>query len=697
MTTLLIDNYDSNTFNLFQLLAAIDGSEPVVVHNDELEWPQLRAQRFSRCVISAGPGRPDRARDFGLSRAALEQAELPVLGVCLGHQGLALVAGGEVGRAPQPMHGRRSRVYHDGSELFAGIPQGFQAVRYHSLTVREPLPRVLVPIARTASGTVMAMRHRHLPQWGVQFHPESIETEHGEQMLRNFIAATTRRPRRRAASQRRPVDSAASSQRFDLVVREVPRPVDADSAFVGLFGSAAEAFWLDSSRCERGQARFSFMGDGRGPHARLVSHDIARGRILVGDTSREAGLLEWLDRALATTSVGGSAALPFDFAGGWVGSLGYELKAECGAARAHRSPLPDSLLLFADRLVAFDHHEDTAYIVCLTDRATHTDGVDWADRTARRLRLLPAVAPPDPPLPGQRTDFNLARPAAAYLEDIATCQDLLRAGESYEICLTNELRSARCADGLDLHRVLRRVNPAPFAAFLRLGGVEIVSSSPERFLALDRARMLEAKPIKGTVARSETPHEDRAAAARLRSGEKDRAENLMIVDVLRNDLGRVAEVGSVSVPTLMGVESYETVHQLVSTVHARLREDRTIVDCLRAAFPGGSMTGAPKLRTMELIDRLEGRPRGAYSGAIGWIGANGTADLSIAIRTIVSSRRGLSIGAGGAITVQSSPREELDELLLKARAPLQAVGLALHGDRAAAGIDAPPHSHAGVL
>jgi para-aminobenzoate synthetase len=684
MTTLLIDNHDSNTFNLFQLLAVIDGSEPVVVRNDEIAWSELRPERFARCVISPGPGRPDRERDFGLSRAALAQTRLPVLGVCLGHQGLALAAGGEVGRAPQPMHGRRSRVYHDGSELFEGIPQGFQAVRYHSLSVREPLPRALVPIARTASGTVMAVRHRRLPQWGVQFHPESVETEHGERLLRNFAAATAIPARRRPRSRSQPTDAPERPHRFDFVVRTVSRPVDAETAFVELFGSAPDAFWLDSSRCERGQARFSYMGDGRGPHAQLISHAVA---------ASTPGLLDRLDRAVAATSVG-DASLPFDFAGGWVGSLGYELKAECGAARAHRSTLPDALLLFADRIVAFDHLEDSAYVVCLTEGRTRAAGVEWAEHTARRLRLLRAPSPPAVPLPGERTGFRLARPADAYLDDIAACQDLLRAGESYEICLTNELRSARRADGLDLHRVLRRVNPAPFAAFLRFGGVEIVSSSPERFLSLDRARMLEAKPIKGTVGRSASPHEDRAAAARLRTGEKDRAENLMIVDVLRNDLGRVAEVGSVSVPTLMGVESYETVHQLVSTVRARLREDRTIIDCLRAAFPGGSMTGAPKLRTMELIDRLENRPRGAYSGAIGWIAANGTADLSIAIRTIVSSRAGLSIGAGGAITVQSSPQEEFEELLLKARAPLEAVGLALHGDRAAAHVEAPGRSNA---
>jgi len=378
--------------------------------------------------------------------------------------------------------------------------------------------------------------------------------------------------------------------------------------------------------------------------------------------------------------------LPFGFAGGLVGYLGYELKAECGGMLAHRSAHPDAMALFADRLIAHDHAADEAHVVCLAAPGQRAAAVAWAEHTVAALRRVRAVAPPTPSHPGARSEFTLARSAEQYLRDIEAAQRHLAAGESYEICLTNELAGPPCADMLCLHRVLRRVNPAPFAAFLRLGGVEVSSSSPERFLSLGRDGVLEAKPIKGTVARGATPREDREAAARLRSGAKDRAENLMIVDVLRNDLGRVAQIGSVEVPTLMGVESYETVHQLVSTVRARLREDATIVDCLRACFPGGSMTGAPKQRTMEIIDRLEARPRGIYSGAIGYLGAGGNADLSIAIRTIVNSTRGMTIGAGGAITVASEPRAELRELLLKARAPLQAVGLALHGRRDAASV-----------
>ena len=235
-------------------------------------------------------------------------------------------------------------------------------------------------------------------------------------------------------------------------------------------------------------------------------------------------------------------------------------------------------------------------------------------------------------------------------------------------------RRRRGADPLSLYRALRRVNPAPFSSFVRFGDAAVLSSSPERFLRVGRDRWVEAKPIKGTSRRGETPAEDVRLAERLRGDEKNRAENLMIADLLRNDLGSVCEVGTVHVPDLMQVESYETVHQLVTTVRGLLREGLGPLDCIRACFPAGSMTGAPKLRTMRIIDELEGGPRGVYSGAIGYLGLDGGCDLSVAIRTIVLDGATATIGAGGAIVMQSDAEEEYEEMLLKARAALRAVG-----------------------
>ena len=263
-------------------------------------------------------------------------------------------------------------------------------------------------------------------------------------------------------------------------------------------------------------------------------------------------------------------------------------------------------------------------------------------------------------------------------------------GETYEVCLTTELHSDGAIDPLAAYRALRARNPAPHAALLRLGDVSVLSSSPERFLRVDRERIVESKPIKGTAPRAAHPAEDAYRAAALRADDKSRAENLMIVDLVRNDLGRVCALGSVEVPALMAIESYATVHQLVTTVRGRLRDDATAIDCIRAAFPGGSMTGAPKLRTMEIIDRLERGPRGVYSGALGFLSVNGTVDLSIVIRTLVASPHGLQIGSGGAIVAASDPDAEHDEMLLKARAVLEAVGGTLDGQLRRARMSALP-------
>ncbi|HET7508702.1 MAG TPA: aminodeoxychorismate synthase component I, partial [Solirubrobacterales bacterium] len=285
----------------------------------------------------------------------------------------------------------------------------------------------------------------------------------------------------------------------------------------------------------------------------------------------------------------------------------------------------------------------------------------------------PQICDGGSPLDPSQNPLSLARPRERYLEDVETCLDDLLDGESYEICLTNLLQAEVDIDPLDLYRRLRQVNPAPFAAYLRFGDLAVLSSSPERFLRVGRDGEAEARPIKGTSRRGATPAEDARLAAALAADEKNRAENLMIVDLLRNDLGAVCEVGSVEVPEMMAVETYETVHQLVSSVRGQLRRDASALEAVHSCFPPGSMTGAPKLRTTAILDKLEGAPRGVYSGAIGWFGLGGAADLAVAIRTIVHSDRRATIGAGGAVVLQSDPEREYEEMLLKAAAALRAV------------------------
>ncbi len=471
-------------------------------------------------------------------------------------------------------------------------------------------------------------------------------------------------------------------------VRRIDGPLDPERAFVSLFGESKSAFWLDGNRA--GEAsRFSFMGDASGPLGATIAYDVDAGEVSVERGGEREVLAEsifdYLERELARLRPL-AAALPFDFDCGFVGYLGYEVKADCGSPNTHSSPRPDAAFIFADRMLAFDHEQNATYLLSLTQPGEESAAETWLSATESRLAALAESASSgatgeDSMEPPRCCDSEsspvaprLARSHAQYLEDIGQCKQHLREGDSYEICLTNSLAAETAADPLSLYMELRRVNPAPFASYLRFGDLAVLSSSPERFLRVDRQGGAEAKPIKGTSPRGGTPEADAALAARLRDDEKSRAENLMIVDLMRNDLGAVCEVGSVEVPSLMEVESYETVHQLVSTVRGRLRPGTSAVGCARACFPPGSMTGAPKLRAMEILDRLEGRARGVYSGAIGYLGLGGGCDLSVTIRTIVLEGAAATIGAGGAIVLQSDPEREYEEMLLKAQAPLRAIG-----------------------
>jgi para-aminobenzoate synthetase len=468
---------------------------------------------------------------------------------------------------------------------------------------------------------------------------------------------------------------ASSSAATELKTRRLDAAYDAERAFVHLYGNSENAFWLDSAMGGP-YGRFSFIGDASGPLAAVVTYEVGTRQVRV----ERGGEAELLDESIfdylrreSRRLVHLSADLPFGFDCGFAGYLGYELKADCDGDSAHEAPTPDAAFVFADRLIAFDHLERRTWLLCLTEPDGAAEAERWLEETSQRLASLPQL-PELPPPNAEPAGFRLRRPRERYLDDIAACKRRLRAGETYEVCLTNKVVAEAAAEPLELYRALRRANPAPFAAFLRFGEVAVLSSSPERFLRIGGDRRVEARPIKGTSRRGATAAEDARLVAALRGDEKSQAENVTIVDLMRNDLGIVCEPGSVHVPELMRVETYETVHQLVSTVRGRLRDGLGPVDCVRACFPPGSMTGAPKKRTMEIIDELEGEARGPYSGAIGYLGLSGGCDLSVAIRAIVLDGASLEIGAGGAIVLDSDLGEEYAEMLLKAAAPMAALG-----------------------
>jgi para-aminobenzoate synthetase len=691
LRTLLVDNYDSYTYNLFQQLAVINGVEPIVVRNDEAPADELLSLGIDNIVISPGPGRPENPADFHVCLDLLRRAELPILGVCLGHQGIAVATGGHTTRAGVVMHGRRSRVRHDGP-LFAGIPQEFRVVRYHSLAVAQPLPRGLRATAWADDGTVMGIDVVDRPVYGVQFHPESVLTEHGDRIITNFRDLSIdwwdrQRPHRPRSPQRAPArrgsDQPTTTRQpaggTRAVWRQIPGPLDAEVVFDEL-RHRYPTVWLDSAAEGVDTGHVSYLAIAAGVLAETVLLDVSSRELVVTDRDGnktnypDGSLFDYLDEQLRARACVDAEDVPFAFVGGYVGWIGYEVRAEVVGRSRHTASTPDAAMIFADRVLAFDHRTGSVYAGAISPAGHEADGRRWlADITAHLAGLRGRVATRPAPFAGRALRAVPDRSREQYLADIARCQQLLADGETYEVCLTNQFRVPVTEPGFEVYRRLRRSNPAPYGAFVSLDGADVCCSSPECFLRIDRDGTVRVKPIKGTMPRSSDEEVDRRHRESLATSEKERAENLMIVDLLRNDLGKICVTGSVQVPSLMAIETFATVHQMVSTITGTLRPDRSVADRLRAVFPGGSMTGAPKVRTMDIIDQLETGARGVYSGTIGYLGVDGAADLNIVIRTVVCRDGIASVGAGGAVTILSDAEAEWCEAVLKANAVLGSV------------------------
>ncbi len=399
---------------------------------------------------------------------------------------------------------------------------------------------------------------------------------------------------------------------------------------------------------------------------------------VIADADADAAPLDALDQALAA---GHHAALPpdqagFAFRGGVAGFIGYECAAAWQGVPARHAPHPDDPpgLWFGlfDLVIGFDRAERRTRVQATPlggNSARALARLDWACGWLRRA--ADDDAPADR-LPTLRFAPDLTE--AAYRDRVADILAYIRAGDIFQANLTMAHVAAR-PPGLDMaevHARLRARNPAPFGGWLRAERFDLISASPERFIALDHAGRIETRPIKGTAPRDADAAADRARAAWLETSEKDRAENIMIVDVLRNDIGRVARLGSVRVPDLCRLTSFATVHHLVSRIEGALAPGRGPVDVLRAALPGGSITGAPKIRAMQIIAELEAARRGPYCGSMAWIGFDGAMDSNIIIRGLLATPRRLIAQAGGGIVADSDPAAEYAEMRLKL-APVLAV------------------------
>jgi len=403
----------------------------------------------------------------------------------------------------------------------------------------------------------------------------------------------------------------------------------------------------------------------------LRSHGREVELIESGSTRRmEADPFQVLEEQLAARKrerAGG----PVPFTGGAVGYFAYDL-----GRLIERLPEdtvediggPEMYLGFYDAVYAYDCRRRQGYL------CGEPQSASWAalEEAIAKLDAGADTAEGSKGPAGRSLRCNFTR--AAYQDAVTRAINYIAAGDIFEVNLSQRFDCELLVEPWDLYRGLHAVNPAPFAAYLGFEGIQVVSSSPERFLRVSDG-WAETRPIKGTRPRGSSPAQDEALARELLASEKDRAELMMIVDLERNDLGRVCRFGTVRVPDLMVLETYPTVHHLVSTVVGQLREDRTNVDLLRASFPGGSITGAPKVRSMEIIEELEPTRRGVYTGCIGYMGYDGEMDLNIVIRTIVCREGRAYFQVGGAVVADSDPAAEYTETLDKGRGLARGLGV----------------------
>ena len=709
---LLVDNHDSYTGSIEQLLWQATGARPHLVQSDAVDLDML--DRYTHIVLGPGPGTPHRAADAGRGLEILRRATVPVLGVCLGFQEMAVALGGRVDRADRPAHGVIETIAHDGSALFDGMPTRFEAVRYHSLIVAEPAPFHVT--ARASDGSPMAGEAADRGWYGVQFHPESIGSAHGGRLIENFLALGATKndrpgidPTKLGDLRKRgliPADDPKYVRSPSLVAGDaawrvwserIEHRVETEALFAELYGDAPTAVWLDSAQQAYDMGRYSIMGAPEGPRDHILAYRTAEQRVTIDGEPAGDDLWRELDARIGAQAADPVPGLPF--AGGYVGSVGYGTKA---VGRVRDPGEPDAQLAHLSRFIVIDHVNECLHVVAGGLDGDEDAAQRWIAATGERIRGMAAGASGADPscadslsAPGSSSGAHVCEPHHAdpnrvdpatcapepavasvtpeqYRRDLADVRTWLEAGDSYEACYTYRVRFPFDGDALDIYRTLRRTNPAPYAAYLRLPGREILSCSPERYLAVTPDGRAETKPIKGTARRHVDPARDAEVARSLAADPKTRAENLMIVDLLRNDLGRISAPGSVEVPALMAVESYATVHQLVTSVRSRVLTSGVMA--AEALFPPGSMTGAPKRRTVEMLDELEAEPRGAYAGVLGYFSYDGSVDMSVVIRTAVVADGEVTIGTGGAITIDSDADEEFDETLAKSAAVLRAFG-----------------------
>lgn len=749
MRLLVIDHHDSYSHLLHHLFWSLIGTEPRFVAAEPEILRAVEDAEFDAAILSPGPGHPSQVSDFGATLDFLRRFPgKPMLGICLGHQGMAYACGAEIIRLAKPWHGKQSVIHHDGTGLFAGLPQGFAAVRYHSLAVNESrLPRHLRVTARAEDdGSVQGLSFTDRPWHGLQFHPESIGTALGPDLARSFlrqvggaISLLHLSPSLSASASAMPAPTPVavpvSTSAHPPASVLLPTLVSPTPLFKALRSLALERrwahFWLDPQSTQSLETMSSIpkkwattlMGLAR--HALelypwgLALVDCASQKRLETWEGNPLQGLEALRKYRAGDAFGNPAFAAYLSPLDWVGHLHYELGALCQDSFAGwREGLPPNqclgCFLLPDCLLVLDAHESKKpeWRLHLAAKGMGAPDVEAIDADSLWQDILSRLS--EDSVSAGKTHVTLPLPATslsrqAYAQAFSRIQEALHAGDTYEACLTFTCSVTTATKGSTVpvgpaksketetqqteaqptnvqetdtacvaYLALRGVNPAPFGAFLATPKATLLSATPELFLSARPHRegmQVASRPIKGTRARGADPTADAAQKNDLGGSAKDRAENLMITDLVRNDLARICKPGSVQVTSLQKVEAHPRVFQMVSEVAGILRPGLGLAACLHATFPGGSMTGAPKLRTMQLLHELEGRPRGAYSGALGTLSRDGSFTLAMVIRTWVAEGHTYSAGCGGAIVTDSKEESEWQEALLKIDVLRQTLGI----------------------
>ena len=645
---LVIDNHDSYTYNLVQLIAGLTGVLPDVVTVDRFSLEDEKS--YAAIVVSPGPGHPAQESEFQVCLQLFRSRTGPILGVCLGFQGMIVAHGGSVQRE-KPAHGVVESLDHDGSGIFQGLSRGTRVVRYHSLAARD-VPSQLRVTAATTDGLVMAVADRELPHYGVQFHPESILSEEGGRLMENFLtlAGVPLAPCATDTSTVSVEESRCGSNDEGLL--DYSRWLEPSRVADRVLRGRRRAFWLDSADRREWTGRYSVMGylSDEEPSVVVGADSLSTAAVRAIPRSHFLSRVAELCRESARDELADVPAI-----GGWVGVAGYETQEL--ADDEDQGSAADGFFMQVNRVIVFDHSAQTVKYGARTE-----------DQAAQlRIALDEVVEQDGSPSEGSESGTPSTHPPSTseYEEKFGRMLDALLDGDTYEAVLTLPLELTLRGDPLDHYLSLRDRSPAPFAAYLRHEREAVLSASPERMLSVTTDGVAEIRPIKGTLPRSSNRQEDALAKWRLATDDKFRRENLMITDLVRNDLGRVSRPGSVAVTQLMKVESYRRVHQLVTAVSGVLRPELCSVDALRAVFPAGSMTGAPKKRTMQLIRQVEAQERGLYAGVLGWF-TRSRCEFSVVIRTLHGTDDRFRLGVGGGIVVGSTAPAEFAEAMDKA-------------------------------